>query len=82
MKIHIQENEGFKIRLWFPTSIIKSKFIVKTIRKYSKNSIDIEPVLTLLPTIHKSIKTYIKKNGHFILVDVDSQEGYKVQIKI
>ena len=82
MKIHIQENEGFKIRLWFPTSILKSKFIIKLIKKYSKNSIDIQPVLNLLPLIHKGLKTYIKKNGHFILVDVNSQEGYKVQIKI
>ena len=80
MKIHIKSNDGYGIKLWLPTSLLKSKFILKNIKKYG--GIDIEPVMNLLPKINKTLKTYIKKHGHFTIVDVRSSDGDKVIIKV
>ena len=80
MKIHIKSNDGYGIKLWLPTSLMKSKFILKNIKKYG--GIDIDPLMNLLPKINKTLKTYIKKHGHFTLVDVRSSEGDKVIIKV
>ena len=80
MKIHIKSNDGYGIKLWLPTSLLKSKFFLKNIKKYG--GIDIEPLMNLLPKINKTLKTYIKKYGHFTLVDVRSSDGDKVIIKV
>ena len=80
MKIHIKSNDGYGIKLWLPTSLLKSKFILKNIKKYG--GIDIEPLMNLLPKINKTLKRYIKKHGHFTLVDVRSSDGDKVIIKV
>ena len=80
MKIHIKSNDGYGIKLWLPTSSLKSKFILKNIKKYGR--IDIDPLMSLLPKIYKTLKTYIKKHGHFTLVDVRSSDGDKVIIKV
>ena len=80
MKIHIKSNDGYGIKLWLPTSLLKSKFILKNIKKYG--GIDIEPLINSLPKINKTLKTYIKKHGHFTLVDVRSSDGDKVIIKV
>ena len=80
MKIHIKSNDGYGIKLWLPTSLMKSKFILKNIKKYG--GIDIEPLMNLLPKIYKTLKKYTKKHGHFTLVDVRSSDGDKVIIKV
>ena len=80
MKIHIKSNDGYGIKLWLPTSLLKSKFIIKNIKKHG--GIDIEPLMNLLPKIYKTLKVYIKKHGHFTLVDVRSSDGDKVIIKV
>ena len=80
MKIHIKSNDGYGIKLWLPTSLLKSKFILKNIKKYG--GIDVEPLMNLLPKINKTLKTYIKKYGHFTLVDVRSSDGDKVIISV
>ena len=58
MKIHIKSNDGVGIKLWLPTSLLKSKFILKNIKKYGR--IDIDPLMNLLPKIYKTLKTYVK----------------------
>ena len=80
MKIHVKSSDGHKIKLWFPTSLLKSKFILNNIKKYGGT--DIEPLMESLPIIYKTLKTYIKKHGHFTLVDIRSSDGEKVIIKV
>ena len=80
MKIHVKSSDGHKIKLWLPISLFKSKFILNNIKKYG--GIDIEPLIESLPIIYKTLKTYIKKHGHFTLVDIRSSDGEKVIIKV
>ena len=80
MKIYINSSEGYKFKFWVPTSFLKSKLIVKCLVKYGGKSID--SILNYLPLMYKVFKEYIKRNGHFILIDVVSSEGDKVLIKV
>ena len=81
MRIKVKPSEGkITFRLWFPTSIIKSKFITKQIQKYCKGvSLDFT---TLMPTMYKSLKSYVRHNGHFVLIDVLDSEGDIIKIKV
>ena len=81
MKIKVKPAEGkFTFRFWLPTSLLKSKFITKQIIKYCKG-VNLDFTM-LMPKMYKSLKTYIKHNGHFILVDVVSSDGDKILIKV
>ena len=80
MKIHVKSSDGHKIKLWLPTSLLKSKFILNNIKKHGET--DIDPLMNSLPIIYKTLKTYIKKHGHFTLVDIESSDGDKVFIKV
>ena len=80
MKIHIKDSDGFGFKLWLPTSMLKSKFILNKFKKYG--GIDIEPLINSSPIIYTALKEYIMKNGHFIFVDIESSDGNKVFIKV
>ena len=80
MILKIKDSKGFGFAFWLPTALLKCKFILKKINKHSDT--DIDQFIALLTTINKSLKEYIKKNGHFVLVDVKSAEGETVVIKV
>ena len=87
-----REKHGFKrISLALPNSLLKSRLMLKIIRKgIESNAKDGKtPVISadfvnrdLLNTLYKCLKTVIKRNGHFNLVEVDSSDGTKVIIRI
>lgn len=79
MKITIQEHDGKKLSLLLPTFLLKSKLVTKFISKYSDDS---KIILDITPKIYKILKQYIRENGHFVLVDIISNEGDKVYIKV
>ena len=81
MRIKVKPAESkITFRLWLPTSMLKSKFITKQIIKYCKGvNLDFKE---LMPKMYKSLKSYIRHNGHFILIDVVSSEGDKIIIKV
>ena len=60
MKIYIKSADGHGIKLWFPTSLLKSKFVLNYIIKLNSNkkdiNIDIEPLMKSLPIIYKNLK--------------------------
>jgi hypothetical protein len=80
MKLLIKPIDGLNIKLWLPTSLLKSKFIIKRIIKHCGD--DNEQLMNSLPIINKSIKEYIRKNGHFVLIEIQSFDGDLVQIKV
>lgn len=80
MKLHIKGSDKFGFKIWLPTSLLKSKFVIKNIKKHSGTNI--EPFINSLPIIYRALKQYIKKNGHFVLVDIESSDGYKIFIKV
>lgn len=79
MKLHIKASEGFRLNLWLPTSLLKSKFVITHIKKHVAG---IEPLMNTLPLVYKALEKHIKKNGHFVLIDIESSNGDKFFIKV
>lgn len=84
MKVHIKDGETKrKFSLWVPTSILKWKWIYSLIIKYSKDDTS-KKITNLIKNnskkFYKILKKYIKANGHFTLVDIESADGDIVKI--
>ena len=84
MKIYIKENNKHPISFTIPNSLIFGK-LSKAIIMYSIKSntthipdIDYNQITKLLD----GLKSYIKKYGHFDLVDIESSDGTSVKISI
>ena len=80
-----------RINLVFPNAVLKSRLALKVIRKGIENKREKgkSPVISsdyitydLAKKLYKCLKTVIKANGHFNLVEVDSADGTKVIIRI
>ena len=77
MKIKvINKEEKVKINLVLPNFVIKTKIIGSSIQKYVGDNITKD----IMKKIYQVIKEYIKENGHFNLVEVDSKDGTFVKI--
>ena len=72
----INKEENVKINLVLPNSVIKSKIISSSIQKYVGDNISKD----VMKKIYQVIKEYIKENGHFNIVEVDSKDGTFVKI--
>ena len=85
MKINIKVNEEdsrFKLNLWIPTSLIKSRFIWKQAGKAKGMTPELADKLQkALTAAYSEIRNYIKANGHFTLVEAQS-DGTHVKITI
>ena len=80
MKLYIKSDEGYKLNFWLPTSLIKSKLLCKAL--FQNKGVNIDAAINITPYLYKNIKKYIKKQGHFILVEIQSVEGYNITIKV
>ena len=74
----ISKEEKVKINLVLPTSLIKSKIILNKIKNYSKVDLD----LNIFKNMYKVLKDYIKENGHFNLVEVITNDGEYIKIRV
>ena len=74
----ISKEEKVRINLVLPTSLIKSKIILNKIKKYSGVDLDINT----FKNMYKVLKDYIKENGHFNLVEVISNDGEYIKIRV
>lgn len=74
----ISKEEKVRINLVLPTSLIKSKIILNKIKKYSGVDLDINT----FKNMYKVLKDYIKENGHFNLVEVITNDGEYIKIRV
>ena len=74
----ISKEEKVKINLVLPTSLIKSKIILNKIKEYSGVDLDINT----FKNMYKVLKDYIKENGHFNLVEVITNDGEYIKIRV
>jgi len=79
MKITIKQKEGKGFSLWLPTLFLKSKLLLNSL---FKNNESMDLFISITPTIYKELKRYIRKKGHFNLVELESEEEGLVIIKI
>ena len=72
----INKEHKVKINLVLPNSVIKSKIIGSSIQKYVGDNVPKD----IMKKIYHVVKEYVKENGHFNLVEVDSKDGTYVKI--
>ena len=80
MKIIIKRNSKKKLTFHVPLVLMKSKSFLLMISKNINE--DDKKNIKIIPTLYKDVKKYIKSNGHFTLLEVDSNQGDKVKIII
>ena len=79
MKIRvINKKDKVNINLSLPSSMLKTKFITNAITKNSSDDIDKKTISKL----YKILREFIKENGHFTLVEVESKDGTYVKISV
>lgn len=76
MTLLIKQKDSIAIKFWLPTSFLKSKLILKLLNKYT----DTTYISDLLPMLYSSLKKYIKLNGHFTFISIESNDGEKLEI--
>lgn len=77
MKIKIYDAESKKNMIFFfPTSAVKSRFLWRLAGS------EYEKYRLLSKKMYKNLKAYIKENGHFDFVDIDSNDGDKIKIRM
>lgn len=86
MKIIIKDSEDKRrFFLLIPTRLIKWKWIYSLGARHISDEKTKQEIITFRDNskrFYKSIKGYIKENGHFTLLDVKSNDGSIVKIII
>lgn len=84
MKIRIKAR-GVRLRLWFPTSILKTRIgynVIKNMLSRNEENKTFSFTREQHLQMYKALKQCIKLNGHFNLVEVESHDGEKVLIRV
>ena len=83
MKLKIKFN-NFKLILIVPLSFLKSKFVLKRIGKFNKNTESYKNFIKIVPQLIKEIKKFKKKNKNFNLIEIysPSENNKKLTITI
>lgn len=71
------------IRLYFPTALLKSKFIWKRIiKKDAASDFDYDALHHTIKVGYKALVKFIKVNGHFDLVHIVDKDGEVIKIRV
>ena len=85
MKIEVSTPElPIPIKLIFPTSVLRSRWIWKLALKYTDDR-QKDTVMSYSSIISHSafaLEEYVRKFGHFNLVEVEEKDGTKVIIRV
>ena len=85
MKIEVRApGLSFPIKIVFTTGLMKSKLIWKIVEKNSswEDQDTFRQYQPMLAACCDELTDYVKKNGHFNLVEVEQPEGTKVIIRV
>jgi len=82
MTIKVLPKSGPHIRLWLPMGALKLRFVYRILDKKSQGSFDFKTLGHTMPKIIQGLKKYIRRNGHFNLVEVKSHDGDYVLIRL
>ena len=80
MWITIRNPEGPNFSLPAPLFLMKSRLMLLMAQK--SGSDEFAKVYPYLKDIYAAIRDYVRKNGHFTLVDIESADGSKVRITV
>ena len=70
------------LALFFPLWMVKLKVVSKGLAKNKDIALDADELHKTIKSAYREIKKYVRENGHFDLVKVDSHDGTHVRIRI
>ena len=70
------------LALFLPLWAVKLKLVSKALAKNKDIAMDADELHKTIKSAYKEIKRYVRKNGHFYLVKVDTHDGTHVRIRI
>ena len=80
MWIKIRSQDGPNISLPFPLSIAGSGLLLRlAARNRETQDVDCAPFAAEMV---RELRSYVRRNGHFLLVDVERRNGDTVKIKV
>ena len=80
MWIKIRTPEGPNLSIPIPLSLARSRLLLSIAAKFSS-----EETVKYLPYMRSmagDLKDYVRKHGHFTLVDIESSDGSTVKITV
>lgn len=82
MKITFQSNEKKQVTLFLPTRLICSKWMLKLMLKHLDEMNHFQNMDIWIKPLYRYLKNYVKQNGHFILMEVETASGCYVLVQI
>ena len=82
MLIKVLPHKGFKIRLWLPMGAMKWRWVYRSIGRHSEGTFDFNALGAMMPRLVKEVRKYIRRHGHFNLVEIKSHDGDYVLIRL
>ena len=79
MWIRIKTDEGRRFSIPVPLFMLRSPLMWRIAARYSGEGAQYMPAAKEMCA---ELSRYVKKHGHFVLVDVESAEGEKVKITV
>ena len=80
MWIRVNTHDGPRFSIPVPLSLAGSRFVWRMVAKYNGGqTTDLAPYAA---DIARELRSYVRRNGHFTLVDVQSSEGDTVKITV
>lgn len=83
MRIQVKSKDA-NLDIPLPTSMLTSpmvsRIVLKAVRKKEEDLSWLTP--ELVEGLQKTLKSWIRRNGHFMLVEVESADGEIVKIKL
>ena len=80
MWIKVKSQDGPNISLPVPLSVTGARLLVKIAVKHGGP--EAGQYAPLAADMVRELRRYVRKNGHFVMVDVDSRDGTMVKITV
>ena len=86
MKIRIRPNDfvfplTFHLPLWMIKTRLSARIIAELMHEDAPDE-EVEAVREQIKKVYATIKAYVKKHGHFYLVDIASSDGDRIYVRV
>ena len=80
MWIKVRQQDGPNISLPVPLSLAGSRLLWRAATK--KGGAGAEEAAAIGPEMVRELRRYVRRNGHFVLVDIESHDGEIIKISV
>lgn len=82
MTIKVLPKGGPNIRLWLPLGALKWRIVYRALEQGNQSAFDFKTLRDNAPAIVRALRAYVRRSGHFDLVNIHSHDGTIVKIRV